>query len=108
MAVPVIEGGMSAFTGVTRGMGPSLSLDQLDLFVHGRVVDTTRLVHEFGFRPRGTAEAFDDFLRGQSDGMLPNEAIKAAEQAILAQIKAVRASVDFGALTLKRIARGTR
>ena len=42
------------------------SLDQLDLFVHGRVVDTTRLIEEFGFRPRSTAEAFEDFVAGRN------------------------------------------
>ena len=44
----------------------SYGLDQIDLFVHGRVVDTTRLIKEFGFTPRSTAEAFDDFIRGHA------------------------------------------
>ena len=55
-----------------RSPGPAASadfgLDQLDLFVHGRVVDTTRLIEEFGFTPRSTAEAFDDFIRGHHGG----------------------------------------
>ena len=45
-------------------------LDQLDLFVHGRVVDTTRLVEEFGFTPRSTAVAFDDFIRAHHGGVV--------------------------------------
>ena len=56
-----------------RRAGPHLGfggygLDQVDLFVHGRVVDTTRLEQEFGFTPRSTAEAFDDFIRAHRGG----------------------------------------
>jgi UDP-glucose 4-epimerase len=62
----------------------ALSLDQLDLFVHGRVVDTTRLVAEFGFQPRSTAEAFGEFIAAQRPGaLLGPEVIRAAEQTIL-------------------------
>ena len=56
IAIPVLEPAMSALAGFARGVGPrDFSLDQLDLFVHGRVVDTTRLIEEFGFEPRSTA-----------------------------------------------------
>ncbi len=100
VALPVIEGGMSALAGFAKGIGPrDFSLDQLDLFVHGRVVDISRLVEEFGFQPRRTAEAFDDFLRGQSAGMLPKESIQAAEQAILARIRQARAGVQAAVAT---------
>jgi UDP-glucose 4-epimerase len=92
VAVPVLEPGMSALAGFARGIGPrDFSLDQLDLFVHGRVVDTTRLIEEFGFEPRTTAEAFADFLRGHTEGaVLPEEAIRAVEQRLLAQIRRTR------------------
>jgi UDP-glucose 4-epimerase len=97
VALPVIEGGMSALAGFAKGIGPrDFSLDQLDLFVHGRVVDISRLVEAFGFEPRSTAEAFADFLRGQSAGVLPNDSIRAAEETILEQIRAVRAGVNSG------------
>lgn len=100
VALPVIEGGMSALAGFAKGIGPrDFSLDQLDLFVHGRVVDISRLVAEFSFEPRRTAEAFDDFLRGQSAGMLPKESIQAAEQAILARIRGARAGVESAVAT---------
>jgi UDP-glucose 4-epimerase len=99
IAMPVLEPGMSALAGFAKGIAPrGFSLDQLDLFVHGRVVDTSRLVAEFGFEPRSTAEAFADFLRGQSTGaVVPSEAIKVAERTILEQIRQVRAGVRAAA-----------
>lgn len=66
VAVPVAEPGLSAFAGLARMLGrPGVRLDQLDLFVHGRVVDTTRLAQEFGLTPRSTPAAFADFLQGE-------------------------------------------
>jgi UDP-glucose 4-epimerase len=96
LAFPVLEPGMSALAGFARGIAPrDFSLDQLDLFVHGRVVDTSRLVTEFGFEPRSTAAAFADFLRGhEGDGPLPTDAIRAAESLLLSQIRQVRAGVS--------------
>jgi UDP-glucose 4-epimerase len=93
VAIPVFEPGMSALAGFAKAIGPrGFSLDQLDLFVHGRVVDTTRLVAEFGFEPRSTAVAFADFLRGNATGaVLPRESIRLAERTILEQIRQVRA-----------------
>jgi UDP-glucose 4-epimerase len=98
LAFPVPEQGMSALAGFARGLAPrEFSLDQLDLFVHGRVVDTSHLVDEFGFEPRSTPVAFADFLRGHAtDGPLPADAIRAAESMLLAQIRQVRAGVTAG------------
>jgi UDP-glucose 4-epimerase len=94
VAIPVVESGMSALAGFARGIGPrGFSLDQLDLFVHGRVVDTSRLIKEFGFEPRPTAVAFAEFLRGQGGAVLPAETIRAAERTILEQVRQVRAGV---------------
>jgi UDP-glucose 4-epimerase len=91
IAVPVLEPGLSAVAGLSRG-ALDLSLDQLDLFVHGRVVDTARLVHEFGFTPRTTAAAFNDFLAGTgAGGIVPREAVALAEMGILTAIRAARA-----------------
>jgi UDP-glucose 4-epimerase len=87
IGVPVPEPALSA---VGRRPGARFSLDQLDLFVHGRVVDTSRLVEEFQVTPRSTAVAFDDFLRGIG-AVLPRDAIGALEQNILAALRAVRA-----------------
>jgi UDP-glucose 4-epimerase len=109
VALPVIEGGMSALAGFAKGIGPrDFSLDQLDLFVHGRVVDISHLVAEFGFRPRSTADAFADFLRGQSAGVLPAESIRATEEAILEQIRAVRSGVTAGVEVSRRTANRVR
>jgi len=70
-----------------------IGLDQIDLFVHGRVVDTARLVEEFGFTPRTTEEAFDDFVRAHANrASLTVDRLAAAEKAILDGIRRVRAT----------------
>jgi UDP-glucose 4-epimerase len=97
IGVPVVEPGMSAFAAFVKASGiGDFNLDQLDLFVHGRVVDTSRLIEEFGFRPRSTEEAFDDLVRGRglhrpgSFATVRPEALAAAEAMILDGIRAVR------------------
>lgn len=66
IAVPIVEPGLGALAALVRALRlGEFSHDQLDLLVHGRVVDTRALVEEFGVRPRSTAEAFDDFVRGR-------------------------------------------
>ncbi|MGC9670159.1 NAD-dependent epimerase/dehydratase family protein [Planosporangium sp. 12N6] len=95
VALPVVEPGLSAVAGFAKGTGAlDFSLDQLDLFVHGRVVDTTRLVREFDFAPRPTAVAFDDFIRGAGFGPLGPEKVRAAEQVILDRIRRIRAALE--------------
>jgi UDP-glucose 4-epimerase len=108
VAVPVLEPGMSVLAGLPRAVGSrDFSLDQLDLFVHGRVVDTSLLKAEFGFEPRSTAVAFADFLRGHTSGaVLPREAVRAAELAILDQIRQVRAGVGAGVRAADQAAGG--
>ncbi|MFC7547329.1 NAD-dependent epimerase/dehydratase family protein [Plantactinospora sp. GCM10030261] len=91
IAVPVLEPGLSGAAGIARTLGfGRYGLDQVDLIVHGRVVDTTRLTTEYGFTPRSTAAAFDDFVRAQHDGMLTGARLRAAEQAVLSGIRQVR------------------
>jgi UDP-glucose 4-epimerase len=84
---------------VARNVGiGQIGLDQIDWFVHGRVVDTGKLVREFGFTPRSTAEAFDDFVRGHSGGgSLTADRLVSAERAILDGIRRVRAAATDGA-----------
>ncbi len=95
IAFPVVEPGLSAVAGFAKSSGAlDFSLDQLDLFVHGRVVDTTRLIEEFGFEPRSTAAAFDDFIRGAGYGPLGPDRVRAAEQVILERIRQARAAVE--------------
>jgi UDP-glucose 4-epimerase len=94
VAVPVVESAMSAFAGFvkTSGVG-DFNLDQLDLFVHGRVVDVSRLTAEYGFTPRSTEEAFEDLIRGRQQRRSPiPSALATAEATILAGIRAVRAA----------------
>jgi UDP-glucose 4-epimerase len=95
VAVPVLEPGLSAAAAAAKGFGVgTYGFDQLDLFVHGRVVDTTRLMAEYGFTPRSTAAAFDDFIRGHRSGrVVPVDQLEAAEQTILDGIRQVRTVV---------------
>jgi UDP-glucose 4-epimerase len=89
VAVPVLEPGLSTFAGVVKR---AVSLDQLDLFVYGRVVDTSRLAREFGFEPRSTADAFAEFIEAEHSGaLLGPEVVRVAERAILDKIRQARA-----------------
>ena len=96
ISVPLPESTLSTVAGLARGVGVGqIGLDQIDLFVHGRVVDTTRLIEEFGFTPRTTATAFDDFIRGHQGGSsLTAERLAATERAILDGIRRVRAAAQ--------------
>jgi len=95
VAVPVLEPGLSGAVSIARALGfGQYGLDQLDLFVHGRVVDTTRLVSGYGFAPRSTLAAFDDFIRAHPEGsLLGGERLAQAERGILARIRQVREAV---------------
>ncbi len=94
ISVPLIESGLSTVAAIARGLGVGqIGLDQIDLFVHGRVVDTTALSAEFGFTPRSTAEAFDDFVTGHANGSsLTADRLAAAERAILDGVRRMRAT----------------
>src|ERR1700761_5059148 len=94
LSVPLLEGTLSTVAALARNVGiGQIGLDQIDLFVHGRVVDTTKLVREFGFTPRTTAAAFDDFIEGHANGSSLTEGrLGAAERAILDGIRRVRAA----------------
>ncbi|MEU7590035.1 NAD-dependent epimerase/dehydratase family protein [Micromonospora sp. NPDC049230] len=95
VAVPVLEPGLSGAAALARTMGfGRYGLDQVDLFVHGRVVDTSRLEQEYGFTPRSTAAAFDDFIRAHHGGVVVTRAqLAAAEQLVLDGIRQVRSVV---------------
>jgi UDP-glucose 4-epimerase len=103
--LPVVEPGMSAFAGFVKASGiGDFSLDQLDLFVHGRVVDTGRLTEEFGYRPRSTQDAFADFVEGRGlhrSGVaaLRPDSVSAMETLVLDGIRAVRAIANPGRVT---------
>jgi UDP-glucose 4-epimerase len=98
LSLPLPEGTLSSVAAIARNVGiGQIGLDQIDLFVHGRVVDTTRLESEFGFTPRTTAEAFDDFIRGHAGGSLTADRLVAAERAILDGIRRVRTAGERAA-----------
>ncbi|WBB66253.1 NAD-dependent epimerase/dehydratase family protein [Micromonospora sp. WMMD812] len=95
VAVPVLEPGLSGAAALARNLGfGRYGLDQVDLFVHGRVVDTTRLEREYAFTPRSTAAAFDDFIRAHHGrAVVSRGQLAAAEQRVLDGIRQVRAAV---------------
>ena len=63
--LPVPSAGLDAVGTVYRlARLRGFSAEQIRLFSHGRVLDTTRLTHDVGFTPQFTTmEAFDDFAR---------------------------------------------
>ncbi|WP_405116065.1 NAD-dependent epimerase/dehydratase family protein [Micromonospora sp. NBC_01405] len=95
VGVPVLEPGLSGAAAMARNLGfGRYGLDQVDLFVHGRVVDTSALKREYGFTPRSTVAAFDDFIRAHQGGVVvTREYLAAAERAVLDGIRQVRAAV---------------
>lgn len=92
---PIVEPGLSAASELARVLGIARSgLDQVDLLVHGRVVDTTKLIKEYGFTPRTTAAAFDDFVRTHADGeVISPFQLAVAEQVILDAVRRFRAAL---------------
>ncbi|HEX5543240.1 MAG TPA: NAD-dependent epimerase/dehydratase family protein [Micromonospora sp.] len=95
VALPVAEQGLSGAAGVAHSLGfERYGLDQVDLFVHGRVVDVRRLITEFGFTPRSTPDAFDDFLRARAGGeVISGFHLAVAEQVILNGIRRARSAL---------------
>lgn len=90
VTMPVLEPGLNALAGIGRA---GVTLDQLDLFVHGRVVDTSKLIREFRFVPRSTPEAFAEFVESRREGeLLPAHTIRSVEQALLAGFRRTRAA----------------
>jgi UDP-glucose 4-epimerase len=97
VGVPILEPGMAAFAAFVKASGiGEFTYDQLDLFVHGRVVDTRRLIEEYGYVPRTTEEAFMDLVAGRglhrpgAGAVLRPAAVAAAEAMILDGMRAVR------------------
>lgn len=91
VALPILEPGLTLAAAAGRG----ISQDQIDLFVYGRVVDISRLVAEFGFAPRSTPAAFEDFVHTHAPGSsLTPERLAAAEKSFLETIQRVRQEVQ--------------
>jgi len=94
LALPLPEGTLSSVAALARSLGVGqIGRDQIDLFVHGRVVDTARLVKEFGFTPRTTEAVFAEFIDAHRAGSpLSADRLAAAESAVLDGIRRVRAA----------------
>ncbi len=58
------------------------SPEQMRYLQHGRVADVSRLAKRFGWAPRPTVEAFDDFAKDRI-GLLSPPMIAAAEEQVL-------------------------
>jgi len=72
------------------------SPEQMHYLQHGRVADVSRLARRFGWAPRSTAAAFEDFAESRI-GLLAPPRIAAAEDRILAAL-ARRRTVTEGAV----------
>lgn len=115
IGVPVVEPGMSAFATLARSLGlGEFSMDQLDLFVHGRVVDVSRLIAEYGYTPRSTPEAFADMIAGRRlherapFAPLRPAAVATAESAVLGGVRVARDALTGAARSLATRAMGGR
>ena len=71
------------------------SPEQMRYLQHGRVADVSRLQKAFGWGPRPTAEAFDDFVRTAGARIVDTRRAQAAEDAIL-DLLARRRTVPSG------------
>jgi UDP-glucose 4-epimerase len=59
------------------------SPEQMRYLEHGRVADVSRLQREFGWAPRPTCAAFDDFVGSRPSRLYTPEQVAAAEQRVL-------------------------
>jgi UDP-glucose 4-epimerase len=94
---PVPSPAVSLVAGAFRRAGlVDFSPEQMRYLQHGRVADVSRLARRFGYAPRSTADAFEDFAEGRI-GLLAPPRISAAEERILAAL-ARRRTVTEGAV----------
>jgi UDP-glucose 4-epimerase len=84
-SVPVPSPAVSLVARAFRGAGlVDFSPEQMRYLEHGRVADVSRLQKRFGWTPRPTAQAFEDFVEATApDRRLRPEAAAAAEQKVL-------------------------
>ena len=84
-ALPIPSPAVSLVARAFRSAGlVDFSPEQMRYLEHGRVADVTRLQREFGWGPRPTAEAFDDFVTATAgEHVLAHDTAAAAEQKVL-------------------------
>ncbi|GAC1443159.1 MAG: NAD-dependent epimerase/dehydratase family protein [Mycobacteriales bacterium] len=80
---PIAAPGVSVVAKLFRRTGlVDFSPEQMRYLEHGRVADVSRLARDFGWAPRPTAQAFEDFASSSSAG-LGGTVAAAAEQRVL-------------------------
>jgi UDP-glucose 4-epimerase len=84
-SLPVPSPAVSLVARAFRSAGlVDFSPEQMRYLEHGRVADVSRLQREFGWGPRATSQAFDDFVRAAAPArVLSPEIAAAAEQKLL-------------------------
>jgi UDP-glucose 4-epimerase len=83
-ALPVPSPAVSLVARAFRGAGVvDFSPEQMRFLEHGRVADVTRLREAFGWSPRPTAAAFDDFVGAARPPLVDPARAASAEQRLL-------------------------
>ena len=83
VSLPVPSPAVSLVARAFRAAGVvDFSPEQMRYLEHGRVVDVSRLAAGYGWSPRSTADAFDDFVASSSASRVP-AAAAAAERVLL-------------------------
>jgi UDP-glucose 4-epimerase len=93
---PVLSPAVSMVAQLFRRAGVvDFSPEQMRYLEHGRCADVSRLTNEFGWSPRPTAHAFEDFVRARAGSHLFNpELAVAAEQRLLDALVRRRTASD--------------
>ena len=73
-----------------------VSPEQMRFLQHGRVADVSRLRAAFGWGPRPTAEAFDDFVGAAGSRLVDPDRAAAVEQAVLSLLTRGRGTAPSG------------
>ena len=97
-SLPVPSPAVSLVARAFRSAGlVDFSPEQMRYLEHGRVADVSRLQAEFGWGPRSTSEAFDDFVaQAVRRRVLTPEHAAAAEQKVLDLVGRRRATAALG------------
>ena len=99
-AIPIPAPAVSLVARAFRSAGVvDFSPEQMRYLEHGRVVDVSRLAAEFGWSPRGTGRAFEDYVaaRAPATPLTPKTAL-AIEQALLGLLVRRRPVTSRGVL----------
>ena len=82
-SLPVPSPAVSIVARAFRSAGVvDFSPEQMRYLQHGRVADVRRLARGFGWSPRSTSEAFDDFVQASATSPVPAAAVHAEQLAL--------------------------